>query len=116
MTVTAPTGSASAQSGPQLPKITTLSPRQQMGICCARCGQYLGARGRPWGEVRQAFHDRVFSFLLWLCAGSCQPLGAGPVQGQAPANPAHAKGHPLWNGSAAAAPAGPPASNGAVTS
>lgn len=78
MTAGAVIGVAGAPSGAELPKIVQLSPRQQMGICCARCGQYLGANGRRWGEARHAVHDRTFVFVLWTCAVPCQPIGPGP--------------------------------------
>ncbi|MFG3022270.1 hypothetical protein ACGFZQ_27605 [Streptomyces sp. NPDC048254] len=60
-----------------LPIITQLNPGQQMGICCAHCGRYLGASGQRWGEVRTKVGTRTFLFLLWIC-DACAPDQAVP--------------------------------------
>lgn len=57
------------QQQPALPPARTLSARQQMGIDCARCGAYLGAR---WRHLGVAFHRGHF-FYLFGCAPHCPP-------------------------------------------
>lgn len=53
--------------GPALPLLTSLTPRQQMAMDCARCSRWLGAKGRVWGDVR--WSGRLFR--LWVCAPGC---------------------------------------------
>ncbi|MEV1007827.1 hypothetical protein [Streptomyces sp. NPDC049881] len=48
--------------------MTRLSPTQQMGISCARCGRRLGASGRRAGRVRDRWGH---AFVLWVCSHGC---------------------------------------------
>ncbi len=51
-----------------VPDMTRLSPTQQMGIACIRCGRRLGASGRRAGTVRDRWGHR---FVLWICSHGC---------------------------------------------
>ncbi|RKN42999.1 hypothetical protein [Streptomyces hoynatensis] len=54
-----------------LPDLDRLTPAQQMGIACVRCGRRLGASGLRLGLVRDRWGH---VFILWACAPHC-PVG-----------------------------------------
>lgn len=52
----------------EMPEFDRLTPAQQMGIACVRCGRRLGASGRRVGTLRDRWGH---SFVLWICAPHC---------------------------------------------
>lgn len=52
-----------------LPRLTLLTPRQQMAIDSACCASRLGMHGRVLDEVRY----QGFAFRLRVCVPQCAP-------------------------------------------
>jgi hypothetical protein len=59
----------------QFPDFDRLTPAQQMGISCVRCGRRLGASGWRIATLRDRWGH---AFTLWVCAPACPPRNLIP--------------------------------------